>query len=131
MSISLFLYFYFKAFDKNPSLEIRSVFLDLSRVFDRVCPEGLPYKRKNSGIIESLFLNRRQRVVLNVQSSTSKFVKADAPLCLLLGTLFFLIYINVYHKDLYLMSSVLLMILPYFLLLTVQKLLLPYLTKIY
>ena len=66
----------FTAFDGNPSLEVRSIFLDLSKAFDRVCHEGLIYNLKNIGIngkllslIESFLHNRYQRVVLNGQSS--------------------------------------------------------------
>ena len=34
----------FEAFDYNPSLEVRSVFLDISKVFDKVWHEGFLYK---------------------------------------------------------------------------------------
>ena len=34
----------FEAFDCNPSLEVRSVFLDISKAFGKVCYEGLLYK---------------------------------------------------------------------------------------
>ena len=64
------------AFDANPSLEVHGVFLDLSKVFDRVWHKGLIHKLKNNGIdgsllslIESFLHNRYQRVVLNGQSS--------------------------------------------------------------
>ena len=63
----------YRAFDANPSLEVRGVFLDLSKAFDKVWHEGLLYKLKNNGIngnalqlIESFLNNRRQRVVLMV-----------------------------------------------------------------
>ena len=38
------------AFDANPSLEVRGIFLDLSKAFDKVWHEGLFYKLKNNGI---------------------------------------------------------------------------------
>ena len=64
------------AFDANPSLEVCGVFLDLSKVFDRVWHEALLYKLKNSRIngnlpdlIESFLHNRCQRIVLNGQFS--------------------------------------------------------------
>ena len=61
----------FSAFDANSPLE-RDVFLDLSKVFDKVWHEGPQCKLKHSGIngnlldlIQSFVHNRRQRVVLN------------------------------------------------------------------
>ena len=66
----------FRVFDANPSLEVRVVFLDLSKAFDRVWHDALLYKLKNNGIdgnifklIESILNNKCQRVVLNGQSS--------------------------------------------------------------
>ena len=76
----------FSAFDANPSLEVRGVFLDLSKAFDGVWYKPLRYKLKNNGIngnvlhlIEPFLHNRRQRVVLNGDSSNWKFVKISAP----------------------------------------------------
>ena len=91
----------YRAFDANPSLEVRGVFLDLSKAFDKVWHEGLLYKLKNNGIngnalqlIESFLHNRRQGVVLNGQSSCWLSIKAGLPQGSVLGPLFFLIYIN-------------------------------------
>ena len=67
----------FKAFDCNPSLEVRSVFLDISKVFDKVWHEGLLYKLKSMGIsgepynlLENYLSDRFQRVLLNGQASS-------------------------------------------------------------
>ena len=66
----------FNAFNANPSLEVRGVFFDLSKAFDRVWHDGLLYKLKGNGIdgnlfklIKSFLNNRCQRVVHNGQSS--------------------------------------------------------------
>ena len=40
----------FKAFDCNPSLDVRSVYLDISKAFDRVWHDGLIYKLKRCGV---------------------------------------------------------------------------------
>ena len=64
------------AFDADPTLEVRGVFLDLSKVFDKVQHEVLIYKLRKVGIsgealalINSFLNNRFQRVILNEQSS--------------------------------------------------------------
>ena len=40
----------YNAFDANPSLEVRDVFLDISKAFDRMWHKGLLYKLKCMGI---------------------------------------------------------------------------------
>ena len=89
------------AFDANPSLEVRGVFLDLSKAFDRAWHDELLYKLKGNEIdgnlfklIESFLNNRCQRVVGNGQSSVWKLVLAGMPQGSVLGLLFFLVYIN-------------------------------------
>ena len=45
----------FEAFDCNPSLAVRAVFLDISKAFDKVWHEGLIYKLKSVGISDELY----------------------------------------------------------------------------
>ena len=83
-------------------MEVRGIFLDLSKAFDRVWHDGLLYKLKSNGtdgnlfkLIKSFLNNRCQRVVLNGQSSVWKSIAAGVPQGSVLGPLFFLIYINI------------------------------------
>ena len=91
----------YNAFDCNPSLEVRGVFLDISKAFDKVWHDGLIYKLKRNGItsdllrlIESFLSDRYQRVVLNGNNSNWNKIKAGVPQRSILDPLFFLIYIN-------------------------------------
>ena len=91
----------FKAFDCNPPRDVRSVYLDISKAFDRVWHDGLVYKLKRCGVsgkllllIESFLKNRKQRTVLNGQCSQWGDISAGVPQGSILGPLFFLVYIN-------------------------------------
>ena len=86
----------FTSFDNG--LEVRGVFLDISKAFDKVWHDGLIYKLKQNGIKDKLlcllidFLkNCQQRVVLNCQFSSWAKVSADVPQGSILGRLLFLI----------------------------------------
>ena len=91
----------FEAFDCNPPLEVRSVFLDMSKAFDKAWHEGLLYKLKSMGIsgelydlLQNYLSGRLQRVILNGQTSSWRPILAGVPQGSILGPLFFLIYIN-------------------------------------
>ena len=45
----------FESFDCNPSPEVRPVFLDISKSFDKVWHKGLLYKLKSMGISGELY----------------------------------------------------------------------------
>ena len=89
----------YQSFDDG--FEVRGVFLDISKAFDKVWHNDLIYKLKQNGVASDLldtltnFLKeRKQRVVLNGQYSTWTNVEVGAPQGLILGPLLFLIYIN-------------------------------------
>ena len=90
----------YKAFGANPSLDVRGVFLDLSKAFD-----DLIYKLMSLGIcgnyyglIYSFLSDRHQRMVPNGQSSNWSHVKAAVPQESILGPLLFLFISMIYLK---------------------------------
>ena len=91
----------YSSFDCYPSLEVRGIFLDISKAFDRVWHEGLIYKIQSTGIsgtplklIKSFLSGRFQCVLLNGQTSSWSPILAGVAQGSILGPLFFLIYIN-------------------------------------
>ena len=83
------------------------MYLDISKAFDRVWHDGLVYKLKRCGVsgqllslIQSFLKDRKQRTVLNGQSSNWGNISAGEPQGSILGPLFFLVYINDLSADL-------------------------------
>ena len=75
-----------KAFEDPKSLELRAVFLDISKAFDKVWHEGLLFKLKQNGVtgkllkfFESYLHNRKQRVALNGFYSDYSAIESSVP----------------------------------------------------
>ena len=89
----------FKAFDDGN--ELRAVFLDISRAFDKVWSKGLIFKLRKIGIegemlkiITSFLEDRQQRVTMDGEFSDWADIEAGVPQGSILGPILFLIYIN-------------------------------------
>ena len=89
-----------KALDEG--LEVRFIFSDISKAFDKVWYKGLIFKLKRAGIHEKLLAwfsdylcNRCQRVVLPGCQSNTKHFNAGVPQ----GSVLFLVYINDIVED--------------------------------
>ena len=81
--------------------EIRMVFLDATKAFDKVWHKGLLFKLRQVGIegmvlnwLSSYLENRRQQVVINGCNSSVFPVKAGVPQGSVLGPLLFLVIFN-------------------------------------
>ena len=89
----------YQSFDNG--FEVRGIFLDISKAFDKVWRKGLIFRLKQNGVtgdLINIFIDfvkeRKQRVVLNDQHSKWSNNSAGVQQGSILGPLLFLIYIN-------------------------------------
>ena len=95
-------------------LELRAVFLDTSKAFDKMWEYSLIFKLKESSVsdvrltlLKDFLSDRKQRLLLNSQNSSWVVVKARVSQSSIIRSLLFLIYIN-YLPDNLLSSTTLL-----------------------
>ena len=89
------------SFDSNSPAVVRSMFLDISKAFEKVWHKGLLYKLKSYGVegellslLECYLRDGKQRVVLNAQNSDWRKINSGVGQGSVLDLLLFLIYIN-------------------------------------
>ena len=87
-------------------VEVHEIFLDISKVLDKVWHDGLIFKLCQNDIcgemintLEDVLRNRKKTIVLNGQCLSGVDIRADVPQRSILGPLLFLIYVNDLSND--------------------------------
>ena len=95
----------FKSFDCPGNFEVRSVYLDMSKAFDKMCHEWLIFKLRQNCVrgnllklLVSYISTRKQRFVLNGMHSDWGLIKYGVPKGSVFGPLLFLVYMNELEK---------------------------------
>ena len=80
--------------NKNPNVDVRGVFLDISKTFDKVWHDWIIFKLKSYDVkgellslLKNYLENREHRVVLNGQISEWKKIMSGVPQGSVLGPL--------------------------------------------
>ena len=95
----------YEAFEDPKSLEVRAVFLDISKAFDKVWHDGLIFKLKQNGIsgrllslLENYLQNRKEWAVLNgSHSDYSKMIQEYLKVLFLV--LYYILFISMILKE--------------------------------
>ena len=85
----------------NDGFDVWDVFIDTSKAFDKVWPEGIIFKLNQNGTsgkllsaLSDFLRDRKQRITLDVQVYSWTGVNAVIPQGSILGSLLFLVWIN-------------------------------------
>ena len=84
------------AFDNTQSFEVRAIFLDISKAFDKMWHDGLIFKMRQNGVSSQLLKvfqdylkNRNHRVVLNGFQADYSTIESGVPQGSVLGPYYF------------------------------------------